>query len=283
MSHSFHQTRGRRISHATPSTDVKRTAPLAVITGASGGLGLCIAQRLAKRGMRTLLIARSTEKLQQHAIALSEFAPSTAVTLDLADTTAIVPVMRELLEAHGPANVLINNAGYGLYKPTLALTRQERASLLDVNFTAAMEMICAVLPTMQQQQRGHIINIASIASKFGPWGHGVYAASKAALVALTQSLSIEYQQEGLHFSYVNPGLIHTDFFNEPAYQQLFERMRNRVISPELAADRIVTLLDRPKLELCIPRHYRFVDVLNAITPRLTRRIVSAQSKPPEAK
>lgn len=255
--------------------------PLAIITGASGGLGLCIARQLAARGMRTVLIARSADKLNQHASALSLLAPSFALPLDLNDIASIAPALRDIQVAHGQATVLINNAGFGLYKPMLDLTASERESLLRVNLTAAIETTAAVLPGMLQNKQGHIINIASIAAKFGPWGHSVYAASKAGLIALTQSLSVEYPQKDVHFSYVCPGLIETDFFQEPAYRAMLDRMRSRAIAPEVAAKRIVKLLDRPKLEMCVPRSYRFIDLITLISPALTRRIIQSQSTPPE--
>lgn len=268
------------ISTSTPSMPASTSVPLAIITGASGGLGLGIANLLAKRGMRTILIARSQDKLQAHAQELSQYTPSVPVTLDLSDTAAIAPVMSELIATHGPADVLVNNAGFGIYKPLLEHTAAERDELMRVNFTASMEMTCAVLPGMLQRRRGHLINIASIAAKFGPWGHGVYSASKAALIAMTQSLAVEHQESGVHFSYVNPGLIDTDFFDDPRYRRLFERMRSRALSPEYAARQIVALLDRPRLELCIPKRYRFMDAITAISPAFTRRIVSSQSIPP---
>lgn len=271
------------INSKPSSTEPTKLAPLAIITGASGGLGFSIAQALAKRGMRTLLIARSSDKLQAHAAKLSQYAPSEAVTMDLNDTKAIAPTMKSLLITHGPAAVLVNNAGFGIYKTALDLSVSERDAMLRVNLVAAMEMTCAALPAMLEHKQGHVINIASIAAKFGPWGHSAYAASKAGLIAWTQSLSIEYAKRGVHFSYVNPGLIDTNFFDEPAYQSLFNRLRKHVISPELAASRVVSLLDRPKLELCIPRKYRFLDAITMLSPQLTRWVVKTNSAEPTDK
>ena len=149
---------------------------------------------------------------------------------------------------------------------------------MEVNYFASVATLRAVLPGMLERRRGHVINIASMATKMGPWGHAGYAAAKAALVSLTQTLAAEHHGEGVHFSYVNPGIVDTEYFDELG--GLAERVRRWRISPDVAADRIVALLDRPRLELCIPAHYRLIDVLKALHPSLAHRIVRSQSRPP---
>src|SRR5262245_2515680 len=89
---------------------------LAIITGASSGIGRCVAQRLAKRGYRTVLIARRAELLNALAKELAIFAPSVAVPLDLSIPEAIDRIFPTMIEEHGPADVLVNNAGFGLYR-----------------------------------------------------------------------------------------------------------------------------------------------------------------------
>ena len=264
---------------ATTASQQPGTGPLALVTGASSGIGRQVATELARRGYRTLLVARRRDRIEALARELSAFAPAQAVPLDLADAEAIEPTVTALLGQHGPVRVLVNNAGYGLYRRVLECTPDEHRRLMQVNYFAAVSLIMAVLPRMLPLGGGHVINIASISTKTGPWGHGAYAAAKSALVTLTQTLSVEYAGTGVHFSYVNPGMVDTEFFDAPEYAALARRYRRRAISAERVARKIVRLLDRPELELCVPRHYRVLDWLGALSPGLLSRLVGGASRP----
>jgi short-subunit dehydrogenase len=256
----------------------QNAAPLAVVTGASSGIGKETAVLLAQRGVRTVLIARRTERLITLAAELSKQAPSSAVTLDLGDAAAIEPAMREITAAHGPVDILINNAGAGMCTPMLDLSLTAHQALMQVNYFAAVALIHQVLPGMLERRRGHIINIASIATKMGPCGHAAYAAAKCALVSLTQSLAGDYAGSGVHFSYVNPGIVRTEFFDNPGYEGMLAQVQTHGIAPQRVARGIVKLLDKPRLELCVPRHYRVLDAIKALSPGLAHRIVTANSR-----
>ena len=123
-------------------------APSAVVTGASSGIGKAIATALARRGYSTLLIARREPLLADLAAQLSAYAPSTPLPLDLNDTAAIAPALRPVLERHGPFNVLVNNAGAGLYRPFAEQSEADFAALMRVNFIAAVELTRLLLPGM---------------------------------------------------------------------------------------------------------------------------------------
>ncbi len=260
-----------------PPTDT--AMPLAVVTGASSGIGRGVAELLAQRGYRTVLIARRMDRIAVLAKELARWAPSVAQTLDLADDGAIAAAMANLAAEHGPVSVLVNNAGYGLYKPFLDCSEDDFRRLMEVNYFAAASMIRGVLPGMLRQRRGHVINIASIATKMGPWGHGGYAAAKCALVSLTQSLAAEYGDQGIHFSYVNPGIVQTEFFDNPSYQPIAARTGRHAIPVQRVAKAIVGLLDRPQLELCVPRHYRILEWIKALSPELAFKLVAKNSRP----
>lgn len=253
--------------------------PLAVVTGASSGIGWETARLLAARGYRTLLLGRRQERLQTLAAELSALAPATPVVLDLGQPEQVEAAMARLLAEHGPADVLLNNAGYGSYQRFLDQSAIEHRQLFEVNYFAAVAMIRAVLPGMVGQHRGHVINVASMAAKMGPWGHAAYAASKAAIACLTQSLAAEHADDQLHFSYVSPGVVDTAFFDAPCYADVAKRFGRHAISAQRVATQIITLLDRPRLELCVPSYYRFFDWMRAVTPGLAHRVVVRQSRP----
>lgn len=253
--------------------------PLAVITGASSGIGLATATLFAQRGYRTILIARRTDRIKALAQQLSAHASSTAVTLDLENAEQIEPAMHRIIAEHGPIDVLINNAGGNTLCPTLDLPMDEHQRLMQVHYFAPLTLIRAALPTMLERQRGHVINITSIATKMGPWGHGAYAAAKCALVSLTQSLAAEYGDQGVRFSYVNPGVVKTQFFDSPGYEQISKQVETHGINAETVARKIVGLIDRPRLERCVPRHYRILDWIKAIHPGLAHALVTRSSRP----
>ncbi len=259
--------------------------PWALITGASSGIGAALARQLAVRGYATLLVARRLDRLETLAAELShtpDTPPAVPVALDLADLDAIAPALGRLQDQYGPIDVLINNAGFNVNRPMLDMTDDETARIMAVNLEAPRRMIAAVLPDMLERRRGHVINIASIAARFGPWGHAAYAAAKAGLIATTQSLACEHPHAatGVHFSYVNPGIVDTEFFDDPTYNPTAPARRRHVVSAARVARRIVRLLDRPRLSLYVPRYYRMLDLIAAISPDLALRLVRRHSQPP---
>ncbi len=261
-----------------PANDSAPHRPVAIVTGASSGIGRAVAALLARRGYHLVLLARRAPKLEELAAELSHYATSTILPLDLARSEAIEEALAGL-PAGGPIEVLVNNAGFGLYRPFLKHSLEDFRRLMDVHYFAAVSLIRVVLPGMVERRRGHVINVASISTKMGPWGHAGYAAAKAALATLTQTLAAEHAESGVRFSYVNPGIVETEFFDAPTCAPLRARLRGHAISAEYAAGKIVSLLDRPRLELCIPAHYRVMDWLKALSPGLVHRLVTRQSRP----
>ncbi|MCC6579650.1 MAG: SDR family NAD(P)-dependent oxidoreductase [Phycisphaeraceae bacterium] len=257
-------------------TDIQ---PVALVTGASSGIGAEVARLLAMRGCRTILVARRMDRLNLLASELSNVAPCVGVQLDLSDPTSLDGRLRDIFAEYGKPDIVFNNAGYGLYKPFLDTTSAESDQLWQVLYRAPAAIIRATLPAMLANRRGHIINIASISAAFGPYGHGPYAAAKAALITLTQSLACEHQGSGVHFSYVLPGVVRTEFFDDPSYANLQHQIRRHGLSASLVAQRIVRLLDRPRLATYVPRAYRMIDIIRAVSPRLALKMVAGGSRP----
>ena len=246
----------------------------AIITGASSGIGQATAKRLSERGYTTVLIARRKDRLQQLSNELSSFAPSIPVCLDLSIPNSIDTALRPVLDEFGPVEVVVNNAGFGCFEPFLEHSLEDHRSLMQVHYFAAVEMIRLILPQMLKNRCGHVINVASISTKVGPWGHSGYAAAKSALASLTQTLFAEYHQEGVHFTYVNPGIVRTEFFDQPAYQTLSSEVKRHGLSTQYVANKIVNLLDRPKLELILPPHYRLLDWFNLLCPSFVHKVLA---------
>ena len=250
----------------------------AIVTGASSGIGRELARLLAGRGCRTVLIARRADRLESLARELSADAPAVAVALDLTDIEQVRRTAALLVKEHGPVDVLINNAGSGMLRPFLEQSHEDFDRLMRVHYYAPAALIRAVLPTMLERRRGQIINIGSVAMKANPWGHSGYSAAKAALVSLTRTLATEYGRRGVHFSYVTLGLVRTEFFNQPGYAAVADEVARHGLAVEPVAKRIASLLDRPRLEIVIPRYYRLVDWLNLLCPSLLQRLIAGRGQ-----
>jgi hypothetical protein len=253
--------------------------PLAIITGASGGMGSLVADRLALRGYRMLLIGRRKNRLEEMAARYAAHAPAAAITCDLCDPSQIDHVLGPLIPRLGGIDLLVNGAGVGMYRSFLEHTPADHHRLMQVNYFSMVEMTRRVLPGMLERRRGQIINIASMSTKVGPWGHAAYSAAKAAMVSLTQTLAIEHAGSGVKFSYVNPGIVDTPYFRSPDLAGLWAVVKRWAIKPEIVADRIVGLLDRHRIELCVPRHYRVLDWVVALSPQWALKMVGAGSRP----
>ncbi|MEX2387372.1 MAG: SDR family NAD(P)-dependent oxidoreductase, partial [Phycisphaeraceae bacterium] len=187
-------------------------APLAIVTGASGGIGACVARRLARRGYRLALLGRDTHRLANLQAELHAGPGCTTLALDLADPAPRRRALVNLLAEQGPAEVVVNNAGYNVYRRFVDTAADEHDAITQVNYHAAIELTRLALPAMLERRRGWVINVTSVSAKMGPWGHAAYAAAKAALVTTTQSLAAEHPRTGVHFTYVNPGIVDTAYY-----------------------------------------------------------------------
>ncbi len=253
----------------------------ALVTGASSGIGRAVAIELADRGWGTFLLARRTALLEDLAASLRPKAPSFVITADLADPDETESAVHAIL-GHGlRLSLVINNAGFGLYRPFLGHSHVEHQRLMQVNYFAPLRLIASFLPHMLERGGGHFINILSMSAKLGPWGHTGYAASKAALRALGESLEAEYAPRGVNFSGVFPGLVATPYFESAEKSSLRRRMSSRMISAESCAQGVCRVVDHPRVSTCMPRHYRLLDFISAAAPGFAHRLVTLHSRDPE--
>jgi short-subunit dehydrogenase len=183
----------------------------ALVTGASGGLGTHIARRLAREGMNVAVSGRREDALAQVAAELSALGvKSVAIPADLSDLTRVDSLIEGVEAELGPVDVLVNNAGVESIGAFTSYTRDELTSMVDVNLTAPLLLTHRLTPGMLERGRGHVVFIASVAGKVGPAFNEPYAATKAGLVGLTQSLRAEYLDAPVGFSVVCPGFIAGD-------------------------------------------------------------------------
>jgi short-subunit dehydrogenase len=183
---------------------------IALITGATAGIGAQYARLLAKEGFDLILVARNKNRLASTAKSLNkEFGVKVEVlTADLTKPVQLEKVRKRLSHSKKPIEVLINNAGFGINKSFLVSDLSDEQGLLDVLVTAPMRLTHAVLPIMKERNSGTIVNVSSVAS----WiAGGSYSAAKSYLTVLTESLHTELRPTKIKISALCPGFTRTEF------------------------------------------------------------------------
>jgi 3-oxoacyl-[acyl-carrier protein] reductase len=183
---------------------------VALVTGASQGIGEAIARRLAAEGALVFCAARSSDKLAR-LVAEIEAAGghARAMALDVADPSAIVPAMASVVSEAGRIDILVNNAGVTQDGLILRMSKDAWDRVIATNLTGAFLLCQAAARPMLKQRSGRIINITSVVALMGNAGQANYAASKAGLLGLTKSLAREFGSRGITVNAVAPGYIET--------------------------------------------------------------------------
>jgi short-subunit dehydrogenase len=181
---------------------------IVVLTGASRGIGTTIAYALAKQGATVVGVARSQTRLSKVCEEIRNLGgQAIEIPFDLNDVEALSRLVEKIEQQVGSIDILINNAGIEIYRAFQDYSLAELQEILSLNLLSAMELTRQVLPTLLAKKQGHIINIASLASKRGHPYDSVYAASKAGLLVWTDSLRQELAGTGVAISAICPGYI----------------------------------------------------------------------------
>ena len=212
----------------------------AIVTGASSGIGRATALAFAKSGIELALVSRSSVKLKTVADEIQALGISTKVStypIDLAVTDQVKQKIATIWEQFGPIDILVNNAGMGYTNSINDTTLDDWQKVLDLNLTSIFQCIQGVLPQMRDRQKGTIINVASIAAfnAFADWG--AYSVSKAALIALSKTLSVEERGNGIRTVTISPGSVNTPIWDTETVQADFNR--EAMLTPEIVAQSIL--------------------------------------------
>ena len=183
------------------------------ITGASKGLGLALVKKLLGEGYRVAATSRSKETLAEAVGHVDEhhFLP---LSVDLTSEASIAQSIQATNETFGSIDVVVNNAGYGIGGAVEELNEKEISDSFDVNVFAVINVIQQALPFMRAQRSGHIINISSIAGFAPGTGWGMYAATKYALMGLSEVLADDVKEFGINVTVVAPGAFRTQFLTK---------------------------------------------------------------------
>lgn len=183
---------------------------LAIIVGASQGIGKCVAEGLAQDGYQAVLIARNGAKLEQLAESISaKGARPLIYPLDICDHAAVAKVAREIIDLGKPIDVIVNCAA-AYVKGTLSEEVSEVRRILETNLLGHYTLLQLLVPVLKEQRNGCIFTIASRAGKHGFPGVGIYGASKSALIGLSESLYRELAPMGVKVTTLCPGVVNTE-------------------------------------------------------------------------
>ncbi len=251
---------------------------VAVVTGASSGIGEAAARRLAREpGASLVLVARREERLRALAESLGSERVSW-VAVDLVDEHAPERIRAHVVERHGSdgLNLLVNNAGASWRKRFADGGYENVRRTMAINFDAQVRLTEALLPLLRASTPSAIVNVASTAARVARAGTGAYSASKFALAGWSDSLWAEERAGGVHVGLVLPGFISTEGFPQA---ELTDKPWTRwiVSTPDRAAEAIYQAGVGRRPERYVPRPYAIVAALRILTPGLVRRVLGGAS------
>jgi NAD(P)-dependent dehydrogenase (short-subunit alcohol dehydrogenase family) len=181
---------------------------LAIITGGGSGLGLAIAEKFVQKGIKVIIAGRNKEKLDSAKQQLGELCD--AVYCDVTNLSSIPAFVQDVIEQYGPIDILVNNAGANMKKEFTEVTDEEFQEIILTNLTAVFTMSREVTKHMLQNQAGCIINISSMAARYGIPKVIAYSASKTAIEGMTRAMAVELSPKGIRVNAIAPGFIYSD-------------------------------------------------------------------------
>ncbi len=249
---------------------------VAVVTGASAGIGRATALALARDGARVVVTARRRDRLETLAQEIrGAGGEAVAVPGDIARREDVRTVIGSAIEGLGRLDILVNNAGLGHFAALENTPPEAFQYLWDVNVMGMVYGIQEALPFMRREGRGHIINISSVAGKRGTPGNSAYNATKFAQIGISEALRLELRKTRIHVSVVCPVVTETEFFEVAARRSGGRRPRypGPVQTAEHVARCILRCVHRPRPEVFPFPLARIYTVLGALSPRLSDRIL----------
>src|SRR6187431_862732 len=192
------------------TTHIDMHGQVALVTGASRGIGAAIAQELAARGVKVIGTATTADGAAKISAALAAHSGCRGAALDVNDVAAAEALIDSIVKQDGGLQVLVNNAGITRDMLAMRLKDEDWDAVLDTNLKAVFRMSRAVMRTMMKQRYGRIVNITSVVGASGNAGQANYAAAKAGVAGMTRSLARELGSRGITVNCVAPGFIATD-------------------------------------------------------------------------
>jgi short-subunit dehydrogenase len=242
---------------------------IAVVTGASSGIGAAIARALAARGRHIVLLARREDRLRT----LAEEVGGEYEVCDVGRRDDVKRVAAKVMERHPQVRLLVNNAGIPGRAGFAKIDEDRLESVLRVNYLGSVWCLRAFLPALEAAGRSDVVNIVSVAGTVAVAPSGPYSASKHAQLAFSRAATAELRSRGIHVHTVNPGFVETEGFPQATALRsaLFRRL---VIEPEDVAKHVLKVIDRDKRETFVPGYYRVAAIAQTLFPGVVARFAS---------
>jgi short-subunit dehydrogenase len=259
-------------SNAAAAPLAVQRARVAVVTGASSGIGRATARLLGAGGMTVVLAARRADELERLAGEIErDGGKAVAVSTDVSLLTDIERLVERAMAIDGVIDALVNVAGVGLGNSIMI--RDDLAQrLLAVNLLAPARLMKAVIPILRAQRHGSIVNIGSVAGEIAT--SGLYSATKFGLRGLTDSVRRELAGSGIGVTLIEPGYVATPL---TAYR------RQRMPGPEIVARAVVSALRRPRRKIVVPAYYRLAMLFGSLFPGILDRFLAGKAAAPVAR
>ncbi len=255
------------------------TGKVAIVTGASSGIGAATARAMARAGIDVVLVARRADRLEEVARSIRDAGGRAHVVLgDVSNAAHVRQVLDEAERAFGKFDIIFANAGYGTERPMHLMEDEELRAMFEVNFFSSVALLRESARRLRAAKRpGHLIMCSSCLSKFSMPGHGAYAASKAAQEAICRAMRFELAHDGIEVASVHPITTTTEFFSAScAHSGLGDSVsikevpahapRWMIQSPHRVARAIMACLRRPRSEVWTSEIVRLSSALFTACP-----------------
>jgi uncharacterized protein len=251
--------------------------PYALITGASSGIGLELAEQLAKKKIDLLLIARSEDKLKEICNKFQSIyqIKATYLSIDLSAHDAIPKVENWISKNSFAINILINNAGYGIWGRVDATARESLTNMMQLNMNVVATMCHALIPELKKHNQSYILNVASTAAYQAVPTLSTYAASKAFVVLFTRGLRLELKDSSVSVSCLSPGATSTNFIDRAGMNSLKEKAEKFSMSAKDVAQIAINGMFNKKAEI-LPGFVNWISVqLTYLMPKFIPERIAA--------
>jgi len=233
---------------------MKISGQVAVVTGASSGIGAVVCRELAKKDARVAMIARKPEALEQARKALGDLARRCKVfPCDVGNWNAVQGAMKKVARSLGEPSILVNNAGIAAYSEFAAMSPAEMERMVRTNLLGALFCARAVLPGMRAARRGVIVNTGSIAGLIPVPHMSVYAATKWGVTGLSESLNAELSHEGIHVGVVCPFVVETPLVTREEARGGRSIPHVFTLKPETIARAVIDVITKERDLIVLPR------------------------------